>query len=114
VNGTAAAAAAASAPAGRAGHERRSAEVLAAEGGPRVTSGAGASVPVMAKYDEQVSRSLAGAHATARVAKGPPDYVRVGAGIGSAIAWAMLDLADAIRANAPREGGGETLPARRE
>ena len=68
----------------------------------------------MAKYDEQVARSLAGAHATARVAKGPPDYVRVGAGLGSAIAWAMLDLADAIRAH-----GGvsppppETLPERR-
>jgi len=65
----------------------------------------------MAKYDEQVARSLAGAHATARVAKGPPDYVRVGAGLGSAIAWALLDLADAIRANAPRSG--ERLPERR-
>ena len=68
----------------------------------------------MAKYDEQVARSLAGAHATARVAKGPPDFVRVGAGIGSAIAWAMLDLADAIRAHggAPPPSG-ETLPERR-
>ena len=69
----------------------------------------------MAKYDEQVARSLAGAHATARVAKGPPDFVRVGAGIGSAIAWAMLDLADAIRSH----GGAvptvppEVLPDRR-
>ena len=68
----------------------------------------------MAKYDEQVARSLAGAHATARVAKGPPDFVRVGAGIGSAIAWAMLDLADAIRAgNAAPPAGGERLPEKR-
>lgn len=71
----------------------------------------------MAKYDEQVARSLAGAHATARVAKGPPDFVRVGAGIGSAIAWAMLDLADAIRAHGGAPSGGsvaETLPERRD
>ena len=71
----------------------------------------------MAKYDEQVARSLAGAHATARVAKGPPDFVRVGAGIGSAIAWAMLDLADAIRthggAGTSPAGRPETLPERR-
>jgi hypothetical protein len=65
----------------------------------------------MAKYDEQVARALAGAHNTARVARGTPDYVRVGAGIGSAFVWALLDLADAIRANAPRSG--ETLPERR-
>jgi hypothetical protein len=69
----------------------------------------------MAKYDEQVARSLAGAHATARVAKGPPDYVRVGAGIGSAIAWAMLDLADAIRGGGAGAAGqpGERLPEQR-
>jgi hypothetical protein len=66
----------------------------------------------MAKYDEQVARSLAGAHASARVAKGAPDYVRVGAGIGSAIAWAMLDLADAIRGESPQSG--ETLPEKRD
>lgn len=65
----------------------------------------------MARYDEQVSRSLAGAHATARVAKGPPDYVRVGAGLGSALAWAMLDLADAIRSINPP---AERLPERRD
>jgi hypothetical protein len=52
---------------------------------------------VMAKYDEQVARALAGAHNTARVAHGTPDYVRVGAGLGSAFVWALLDLADAIR-----------------
>ena len=51
----------------------------------------------MAKYDEQVARALAGAHNTARVAHGTPDYVRVGAGLGSAFVWALLDLADAIR-----------------
>ena len=72
----------------------------------------------MAKYDEQVARSLAGAHATARVAKGPPDFVRVGAGIGSAIAWAMLDLADAIRSHGgapdtPPVKPPDTLPERR-
>jgi hypothetical protein len=66
----------------------------------------------MARYDEQVARSLAGAHNTARVAKGPPDYVRVGAGIGSAIAWAMLDLADAIRGDSPPSG--ETPPEKRD
>jgi hypothetical protein len=53
----------------------------------------------VAKYDEQVARALAGAHNTARVAHGTPDYVRVGAGLGSAFVWAMLDLADAIRAH---------------
>jgi len=67
----------------------------------------------MAKYDEQVARALAGAHNTARVAHSAPDYVRVGAGLGSAFVWALLDLADAIRAH----GGaptGERLPARRD
>jgi hypothetical protein len=53
----------------------------------------------VAKYDEQVARALAGAHNTARVAHGTPDYVRVGAGLGSAFVWALLDLADAIRAH---------------
>ena len=53
----------------------------------------------MAKYDEQVARALAGAHNTARVAHGTPDYVRVGAGLGSAFVWALLDLADAIRSH---------------
>lgn len=63
----------------------------------------------MAKYDEQVARALAGAHNTARVAHGTPDYVRVGAGLGSAFVWALLDLADAIRAHGqgPETGGGE-------
>jgi hypothetical protein len=51
----------------------------------------------VAKYDEQVARALAGAHNTARVAHGTPDYVRVGAGLASAFVWALLDLADAIR-----------------
>jgi hypothetical protein len=66
----------------------------------------------MAKYDEQVARALAGAHNTARVAHGTPDYVRVGAGLGSAFVWALLDLADAIRTH----GGApatETLPEKR-
>jgi hypothetical protein len=67
----------------------------------------------MAKYEEQVARALAGAHNTARVAHATPDYVRVGAGIGSAFVWALLDLADAIRANAPRGATGETLPEKR-
>jgi hypothetical protein len=66
----------------------------------------------MARYDEQVSRSLAGAHATARVAKGPPDFVRVGAGLGSALAWAILDLADAIRTS--NGAATERLPERRD
>jgi hypothetical protein len=66
----------------------------------------------MAKYDEQVSRALAGAHNTARVARGTPDYVRVGAGIGSAFVWALLDLADAIRSTAPYSG--DNLPERRD
>jgi hypothetical protein len=67
----------------------------------------------MAKYDEQVARALAGAHNTARVAHTTPDYVRVGAGIGSAFVWALLDLADAIRANAPHGTSAETLPEKR-
>ncbi len=57
----------------------------------------------MAKYDEQVARALQGAHNTARVARGTPDFVRVGAGIGSAFVWALLDLADALRTE--RSGG---------
>ena len=68
----------------------------------------------MAKYDEQVSRALAGAHNTARVAHSTPDYVRVGAGLGSAFVWALLDLADAIRAHGGATSGGERLPARRD
>ena len=66
----------------------------------------------MAKYDEQVARALAGAHNTARVAHTTPDYVRVAAGIGSGFVWALLDLADAIRAHGSAPGG-ERLPARR-
>jgi hypothetical protein len=62
----------------------------------------------VAKYDEQVARALAGAHNTARVAHGTPDYVRVGAGLGSAFVWALLDLADAIRAH------GQTAAVRSE
>jgi hypothetical protein len=62
----------------------------------------------VAKYDEQVARALAGAHNTARVAHGTPDYVRVGAGLGSAFVWALLDLADAIRTH------GQTAAARGE
>lgn len=61
----------------------------------------------MAKYDEQVARALAGAHNTARVAHGTPDYVRVGAGLGSAFVWALLDLADAIRSHGGGGTGGE-------
>jgi hypothetical protein len=64
------------------------------------------------KYDEQVARALAGAHNAARVARSAPDYVRVGAGLGSAFVWALLDLADAIRTS----GGSvspERLPERR-
>jgi hypothetical protein len=64
----------------------------------------------VAKYDEQVARALAGAHNTARVAHGTPDYVRVGAGLGSAFVWALLDLADAIRAH----GQGATARAELE
>ena len=64
----------------------------------------------VAKYDEQVARALAGAHNTARVAHGTPDYVRVGAGLGSAFVWALLDLADAIRAHGQAGGGGELAP----
>ena len=65
----------------------------------------------MAKYDEQVARALAGAHNTARVAHGTPDYVRVGAGLGSAFVWALLDLADAIRAHGQGDSpGGELEP----
>ena len=67
----------------------------------------------MAKYDEQVARALAGAHNTARVAHGTPDYVRVGAGLGSAFVWALLDLADAIRAHGQAgPGGGSQLEPR--
>ncbi len=51
----------------------------------------------MARYEEQVARALAEAHNAARVAHGTPDYVRVGANLGSAFVWALLDLADAIR-----------------
>ena len=68
----------------------------------------------MAKYDEQVARALAGAHNTARVAHSAPDYVRVGAGLGSAFVWALLDLADAIRAHGGAGPTGERLPERRE
>ena len=67
----------------------------------------------MAKYDEQVARALAGAHNTARVAHSTPDYVRVGAGLGSAFVWALLDLADAIRTVGTAGSGGERLPERR-
>jgi Ca2+-binding RTX toxin-like protein len=67
----------------------------------------------VAKYDEQVARALAGAHNTARVAHTTPDYVRVAAGIGSGFVWALLDLADAIRAHGAAPGSGEHLPARR-
>jgi Ca2+-binding RTX toxin-like protein len=67
----------------------------------------------VAKYDEQVARALAGAHNTARVAHTTPDYVRVAAGIGSGFVWALLDLADAIRAHGATPGSGEHLPARR-
>jgi hypothetical protein len=69
----------------------------------------------MAKYDEQVARALAGAHNAARVARSSPDYVRVGAGLGSAFVWALLDLADAIRTAGAAHGGGgaaERLPDR--
>jgi hypothetical protein len=59
----------------------------------------------VAKYDEQVARALAGAHNTARVAHGTPDYVRVGAGLGSAFVWALLDLADAIRSHGESAAG---------
>ena len=70
----------------------------------------------MAKYDEQVARALAGAHNAARVAHSSPDYVRVGAGLGSAFVWALLDLADAIRTHGHATGGGtgERLPERRD
>jgi hypothetical protein len=67
----------------------------------------------VAKYDEQVARALAGAHNTARVAHGTPDYVRVGAGLASAFVWAMLDLADAIRdhgGQAPQAGPPAVRP----
>lgn len=66
----------------------------------------------MAKYDEQVARALAGAHNTARVAHGTPDYVRVGAGLGSAFVWALLDLSDAIRSHGQSGGGGAELASR--
>lgn len=66
----------------------------------------------MAKYDEQVARALAGAHNTARVARSGPDYVRVGAGLGSAFVWALLDLSDSIRAAAGRTGDDRARPVR--
>ena len=66
----------------------------------------------MAKYDEQVARALAGAHNTARVAHGTPDYVRVGAGLGSAFVWALLDLADAIRAHGQGASGSGEIQRR--
>jgi hypothetical protein len=64
----------------------------------------------VARYDEQVARALAGAHNAARVAHSTPDYVRVGAGLGSAFVWALLDLADAIRGGSGTPSGGP--PAR--
>jgi hypothetical protein len=66
----------------------------------------------VAKYDEQVARALAGAHNTARVAHGTPDYVRVGAGLGSAFVWALLDLADAIRAHGQPAQAGQQVERR--
>jgi hypothetical protein len=66
----------------------------------------------VAKYDEQVARALQGAHNTARVARGTPDFVRVGAGIGSAFVWALLDLADALRTE--RSSGRPNLPDERQ
>jgi len=66
----------------------------------------------VAKYDEQVARALAGAHNTARVAHGTPDYVRVGAGLGSAFVWALLDLADAIRAHGHGPSGTDAIERR--
>jgi hypothetical protein len=66
----------------------------------------------MAKYDEQVARALAGAHNTARVAHGTPDYVRVGAGLGSAFVWALLDLADAIRTHGQNQAQGMGIERR--
>jgi hypothetical protein len=62
----------------------------------------------VSRYDEQVARALAGAHNTARVAHGTPDYVRVGAGLASAFVWALLDLSDAIRAHGGAEAGGQS------
>lgn len=67
----------------------------------------------MARYDEQVARALAGAHNAARVAHTTPDYIRVGANLGSAFVWALLDLADAIRVAGPPRVPGERLPERR-
>ena len=64
----------------------------------------------MAKYEEQVARALSGAHNAARVAHQTPDYVRVGANLGSAFVWALLDLADAIRGTQP--AGGSALERR--
>jgi hypothetical protein len=66
----------------------------------------------VAKYDEQVARALAGAHNTARVAHGTPDYVRVGAGLGSAFVWALLDLADAIRSHGQGGAPGQQVERR--
>src|SRR3954463_14538879 len=57
----------------------------------------------MAKYDEQVARALAGAHNTARGARPAPDFVRVGAGLGSAFVWGRLGLAGALRAPRGRD-----------
>lgn len=53
----------------------------------------------MGKYDEQVAKTLAGAHNTAPVAHQTPEYVRVAAGLGSAFVWVMPRPADAIRSH---------------
>ena len=67
----------------------------------------------MERIIESVREAYAGdAPMTARVARSAPDYVRVGAGLGSAFVWALLDLADAIRTTGPA-GAGERLPDRR-
>ena len=59
-----------------------------------------------------MARALAGAHNAARVAHGTPDYVRVGANLGSAFVWALLDLADAIRADRQPPSGSTELEPR--
>lgn len=59
-----------------------------------------------------MARALQGAHNAARVARSEPDYVRVGAGLGSAFVWAILDLADAIRSTGS-PAAEERLPDRR-
>jgi hypothetical protein len=46
------------------------------------------------------------------VAHGTPDYVRVGAGLGSAFVWALLDLADAIRTHGNGMAAGQQLERR--